>query len=149
MLVGLGAHVLWVRRRDSMHLQQHPGGTQHIHGLSHTSQAGKAATAGDAHEHVLRWRSLGVGLMHGMAGSAALLVVAVSQVADPMQGVAYVVLFGLGSMIGMGALSSVIAVPLVATARSLTQINHGLQAAIGLVTIGIGATTICTILASR
>ncbi len=50
--------------------------------------------------------------MHGMAGSAALLGLAVSAVADPIQGVAYVVLFGLGSMLGMGALSSVIAVPL-------------------------------------
>jgi hypothetical protein len=50
-------------------------------------------------------------------------------------------------MIGMGALSGVIAVPLVASAHWLTQINRGLQAAIGLLTIGIGATTICTILA--
>jgi hypothetical protein len=84
--------------------------------------------------------------MHGMAGSAALLVLAVSNVADPIQGVAYVVLFGLGSMIGMGALSSVIAVPLVASAQLLTRMNQGLQGAIGLVTIAIGAATICSIL---
>lgn len=70
-----------------------------------------------------------------------------AQVTDPMQGVAYVVLFGLGSMVGMGALSSVIAVPLVASARLLTWMNRGLRAAIGLVTVGIGATTIYTILA--
>ena len=80
--------------------------------------------------------------MHGMAGSAALLVLAVSAVADPMQGVAYVVLFGLGSMIGMGALAGVIAVPLVISARLLNWANDSLQAAVGLVTIGIGATTI-------
>ena len=55
--------------------------------------------------------------MHGMAGSAALLILTVSAVADPMQGAAYVVLFGLGSMLGMGVLSSVIAVPLVISAR--------------------------------
>ena len=69
-------------------------------------------TCSHDHEHGFRWRSLAVGLMHGMAGSAALLGLAVSAVADPIQGVAYVVLFGLGSMLGMGALSSVIAVPL-------------------------------------
>ena len=103
-------------------------------------------SAEDEHEHGFRWRSLAVGLMHGMAGSAALLVLAVSQVPDPMQGVAYVVLFDLGSMIGMGALSSVIAVPLVASAHLLTWMNHGLQAAVGFVTIGIGATTIYTVL---
>jgi len=145
MLVGLGAHVLW-GLRDGMHLHQYPNGTQHIHAHCTASPPGNVATARETREHGLRWRSLAVGLMHGMAGSAALLVVAVSQVADPMQGVAYVVLFGLGSMIVMGALSSVIAVPLVASAHSLTQINRGIQAAIGLVTIGIGATTICTIL---
>ena len=80
-----------------------------------------------------------------MAGSAALLVLAVSRVADPVQGVAYVALFGLGSMIGMGALSSIIAVPLVASARLLTSLNHGFQVAVGLVTVGIGATTIYAI----
>ena len=48
-------------------------------------------------------------------------------------------------MIGMGALSSVIAVPLVASARLLTWTNRGLRAAVGLVTIGIGATTISTV----
>ena len=103
-------------------------------------------SAEDEHEHGFRWRSLAVGLMHGMAGSAALLVVAVSAVADPMQGVAYVVLFGLGSMLGMGALSSVVAVPLVISARLLNWANAALQAAIGLVTIAIGASTIYTIL---
>ena len=62
-----------------------------------------------------------------------------------MQGVAYVVLFGLGSMIGMAALGGVIAVPLVTSARLLNSANRSLQAAVGLVTIEIGATTILTI----
>jgi hypothetical protein len=73
-----------------------------------------------AHVHGFRWRTLLVGLMHGMAGSAALLVLAVSQAAHPATAVAYVLLFGLGSMLGMGALSAVIAVPLAVSARWLT-----------------------------
>jgi hypothetical protein len=77
--------------------------------------------------------------MHGMAGSAALLILTVSAVADPMQGAAYVVLFGLGSMLGMGVLSSVIAVPLVISARLGNWTNRALQVAVGLVTIAIGA----------
>lgn len=80
--------------------------------------------------------------MHGMAGSAALLVLAVTQVADPVYGVLYVLLFGFGSMLGMGALSTVIAVPLVASARWLTWANRGLQGSVGVITIAIGATTI-------
>ena len=80
--------------------------------------------------------------MHGMAGSAALLVLAVSQAASPAIGIGYVALFGIGSMIGMAALSMVIAVPLVASARWLTWANRGLQGVVGVVTIAIGVTTI-------
>ena len=84
-----------------------------------------------AHEHGFRWRTLLVGLMHGMAGSAALLVLTVSQASSPAVGLGYVALFGIGSMIGMGALSTVIAVPLAVSARWLTWANRGLQGAVG------------------
>jgi hypothetical protein len=80
--------------------------------------------------------------MHGMAGSAALLVLAVSQVSNPVYGLLYVLLFGIGSMVGMGALSTVIAVPLAVSARSLTWANRGLQVVVGAITIGIGVMTI-------
>src|SRR2546423_11995620 len=53
-----------------------------------------------------RWRSLLVGLMHGMAGSAALLVLAASQASSAAAGLAYIAVFGIGSMVGMGALSA-------------------------------------------
>jgi hypothetical protein len=138
MLVGLGAHVLWRLWRDRVHFHRHRDAAQHIRICSHAGDRIPYGGAEDEHEHGFRWRSLAVGLMHGMAGSAALLVLAISQVPDPMQGVAYVVLFGLGSMIGMGALSIVIAVPFVISARLLEGLNYGLQAAVGLVTIGIG-----------
>jgi hypothetical protein len=146
MLVGVGAHVLWRLWRDRVHFNWQRDGGQHIHAHSHAGGRVRYGSGEAEHEHGFRWRSLAVGLMHGMAGSAALLVLAVSAVADPMQAVAYVVLFGLGSMIGMGALSSVIAVPLVISARLLNWTNPGLQAGVGVVTIGIGATTIYPIL---
>src|SRR5712692_9406129 len=76
------------------------------------------------HAHGFRWRTLLVGLMHGMAGSAALLVLTVSQASNPLVGLGYVALFGIGSMVGMGALSMVIAVPLAVSARWLTWANN-------------------------
>ena len=79
--------------------------------------------------------------MHGMAGSAALLVLTVSQASNPIAGLGYVALFGVGSMIGMGALSMVIAVPLAVSARSLTWANRALQGAVGVITIAIGMMT--------
>ena len=47
-------------------------------------------------------------------------------------------------MVGMGALSTVIAVPLAVSARWLTWANRGLQGAVGVITIAIGTMTIYT-----
>ncbi len=145
MLVGLGAHLLWRLWRDRVHVHvhQHGDGTQHIHLHSHAHQQERHdAPAAHRHEHGFRWRTLLVGLMHGMAGSAALLVLAVTQAPTPAQGLLYVALFGIGSMVGMGALSAAIAVPLVISARGLTAVNRGLQIAVGVLTIVIGLHTI-------
>jgi cytochrome c biogenesis protein CcdA len=148
MLIGLGTHVLWRLWRDRVHFHshRHGDGTRHIHLHSHAGESVSHASSAHAHAHVhvdrFRWRTLLVGLMHGMAGSAALLVLAVSQAASPATAVAYVLLFGLGSMLGMGALSAVIAVPLAVSARWLTWANRGLQGAVGVVTIAVGVGTI-------
>ena len=114
MLVGLGAHVLWRLWRDRVHFHMHGhgDGTVHVHAHSHAGETVAHDRAPPCHAHGFRWRTLLVGLMHGMAGSAALLVLAVSQAASPAAGLGYVALFGVGSMIGMGALSAVIAVPI-------------------------------------
>jgi len=144
MLVGLGAHVLWRLWRDGVHFHRHRhgDGTAHLHLHSHGVDSVTHQRSCHDHRHGFRWRTLLVGLMHGMAGSAALLVLVVSQFANPLHGLFYILLFGIGSMLGMGALSTVIAVPLAVSARSLTWANRGLQAAVGIVTIGIGAMTI-------
>ena len=144
MLIGLGGHVLWRLWRDRVHFHQHGhgDGTVHFHAHSHAGETTPHVRAAHAHEHRFRWRTLLVGLMHGMAGSAALLVLAVTQASSPAVGLGYVALFGIGSMIGMGVLSTVIAVPLAISARSLTGANRALQGAVGLVTVAIGIITV-------
>ena len=144
MLIGLGTHVLWRLWRDRVHFHahRHGDGLAHIHLHSHAGETAAHAASAHAHVHGFRWRTLLVGLMHGMAGSAALLVLAVTQAASPATAVAYVLLFGIGSMLGMGALSAVIAVPLAVSARWLTWANRGLQGAVGVVTIAMGVMTV-------
>jgi high-affinity nickel permease len=144
MLVGLGAHVLWRLWRDRVHFHQHGhgDGTVHLHTHSHAGETVTHARAAHSHAHGFRWRTLLVGLMHGMAGSAALLVLTVSQASSPAAGLGYIALFGVGSMIGMGLLSTLIAVPLAVSARWLTWANSGLQGGVGIVTIAIGIRTI-------
>ena len=144
MLVGLGAHVLWRLSRDRVHFHRHghADGTMHFHAHSHAGETAPHGRSVHAHAHGFRWRSLLVGLMHGMAGSAALLVLTVTQAPSPAIGLGYIALFGIGSMIGMAALSTVIALPLVVSARSLTWANRALQGAVGLATIAIGIMTV-------
>jgi hypothetical protein len=144
MLIGLGAHVLWRLWRDRVHFHQHGhgDGTVHFHAHSHAGETAPHVRAAHAHEHRFRWRTLLVGLMHGMAGSAALLVLTVTQASSPAVGLGYIALFGVGSMIGMGVLSMVIAIPIAVSARWLTWANRGLQGAVGLATVAIGIITI-------
>jgi cytochrome c biogenesis protein CcdA len=144
MLMVLGSHVLWRLWRDRVHFHRHghTDGTVHFHAHSHAGDMVPHVRSRHAHEHGFRWRTLLVGLMHGMAGSAALLVLAVTQASSPAAGLGYVALFGIGSMIGMGVLSAVIAVPLAVSARFLTVANQALQGAVGTVTIAIGLVTL-------
>jgi ABC-type nickel/cobalt efflux system permease component RcnA len=149
MLVALGSHVWWRLWRDRVHFHshRHDDGTVHVHAHGHAGEnvAGENvphARAPHAHAHGFRWRTLLVGLMHGMAGSAALIVLTVTQAPNAAAGLGYIALFGIGSMIGMGLLSTVIAVPLAVSARWLTFANRGLQGTIGLVTFAIGVHTI-------
>jgi len=136
MLLLLGAQVLWRlwKSRVHVHVHEHQG-ERHLHLHSHEEKPGHE------HQHGFRWRTLVVGFMHGMAGSAALLVLAMTQVRDPVRGLAYILVFGVGSMVGMGALSLLIAVPLSLSARFLTLANNGLQVVIGVCTVGLGAWT--------
>ena len=142
MLILLGASVLYriLRERVHFHFHRHSGGEVHVHAHSHAQDRGPHPLSAHDHGHSKNFplRSLLVGMMHGLAGSAALVVVAATALDSTLEGLVYVLLFGLGSIAGMALLSAVIAIPLSLTARLLTWANRGLQAVIGLATMGLG-----------
>jgi sulfite exporter TauE/SafE len=141
MLVLLGGQVLWRlwRRGIHIHVHQHGDGVAHVHAHSHASDEAHDPRHHE-HEHArsLPLRALVVGVVHGLAGSAALLLLAVLTADSPWMGLAYIALFGVGSLVGMAVLGSVIAVPLQASARRLGRLHQGLEAGVGLATIAIG-----------
>ncbi len=142
MLVLLGFDVLRRLLRDKIHLHVHThrdGGT-HIHAHGHRNESGHDMPS-HKHEspHGNRIRALFIGLMHGMAGSAALIVLTLSQTLTPLRGMGYIALFGIGSIVGMALLSVVISIPLRESARKLAWLNQGLQGVVGSVTVIIGA----------
>ena len=77
--------------------------------------------------------------MHGMAGSAALIILTLNSVSSIAQGIFYIVLFGVGSIVGMALLATVISLPLRFSSRNFTWAHNGLKAVVGLVTIALGS----------
>ena len=142
MLVGLGTDVLWRLGRDRIHFHthRHDDGKVHFHAHSHAGeQTHDPARHNHGHADRFPVRAMLVGLMHGMAGSAALIILTLQTVQSPWAGLAYIALFGIGSIAGMALLSAAIAVPLHLSARGMTRLHNGLQAAVGIATMAIGA----------
>ncbi len=146
MLVVLGAtllHRLW-RERVHFHLHRHADGIMHLHAHKHARAEKTHDSRHHQHEHPkgLPLRSLAVGMMHGMAGSAALVLLALGSVESVPMALVYIVLFGFGSIVGMAVLSAVMAVPLTYTARVFTWANRGLQVAVGALTLLVGGSIV-------
>jgi sulfite exporter TauE/SafE len=94
ILIGLQVMVRLYRARVHLHEHNHPDGTHshfhtHAHGDDHT------------HAHHTSWRGFLFGLLHGVAGSSAAVLLVVSLVAELWQGVLLILLFGVGSIGGM------------------------------------------------
>lgn len=135
LLVLLGADVLlraW-RRGARVRPHRHRDGTRHIH----VHREGP----GDEHEHLsprrMLRRALCVGGAHGLAGSAALGLLAAQGVV-PGWGVAYAACFGVGSILGMLALSLTVSLPIERSSFSFERMRGGMELLTGLASVGIG-----------
>jgi hypothetical protein len=147
MIVGLGAHVLLTMKRRRIHFHVHDhGGDRHVHAHSHAADVRPHAES--LHDHGHRQgspvRALAIGLVHGAAGSGALLVLAVAAAQSAAVALAYVVAFGLGSMAGMAALSFVVSFPLTALQRGAAWLNLATTIAIGAMALFIGGELVVT-----
>ncbi len=146
MLVFLGGDVLRHVIRDRIHFHTHThrqidgSNTRHFHAHSHKDEKKHDHnTASHQHSHPKGFpiRALLVGLMHGMAGSAALILLTLQTLSSPWLGLVYIAVFGVGSIAGMALFSIVISIPLRA-ARQMTLVYNGLQTTIGVATIALG-----------
>ena len=142
MLVLLGLDVLRRLLQDRVHFHLHRHG-QTVHFHAHAHRQGQAHDADESHQHqhpkAFPMRALFVGMTHGMAGSAALMILALDSVSSPLQGIVYIALFGIGSILGMAMLATAISLPLRYSSRNFTWAHNGLTAAVGMVTVGLGS----------
>jgi len=135
-----------------MHSHPHdPSDPEHSHEVG--SNAAETAHAhAHAHEIVLPWfggwlretgpfqalRSAMVGLVHGLAGSAAAAVLVAGAIPEPRAAVFYLLVFGMGTMAGMLALSALLEMAMAALQRWWRSFDKVMLAATGAMSLAFG-----------
>jgi hypothetical protein len=131
MLVLLGLDVVRRMRNSRVHFHVHEHGDSRAHIHAHSHRDATTAHVSDPHDHRhprgFPLRALFIGLMHGAAGSAGLLALAVAATRDAWSAVGYVAVFGIGSILGMAALTFAAAWPLGAAERHAKWLYNGLS----------------------
>ena len=139
MLVGLGANLLWTLwRGGDIHLHAHThGGREHVHLHVHDVASVDAV---DHHHHAVRVarRPFVVGVVHGLAGSAGLMLAILAAIPSPSLALAYVAIFGAGSVVGMVAMSAVLGLPLLLAAERFARAEAVLRTCAGIGSVAVG-----------
>lgn len=135
VLVALGTSVVkgYLAGRVHAHVHQHSNEI-HVHFHSHA--------AGEEHDHEHPFPdyrcSLLVGMLHGLAGSAALMLLVLATIRTPMLGLAYILVFGAGSILGMLGVSTLLGLPFVLTAKRFASIHRKIRIAAGATSVAYG-----------
>lgn len=133
MLIALGAWTIAISIRRVMSLDKHThDGIPHYHVGDHPHP----------HRFSTSWRGYSVGLVHGFAGSGALLLLVAATIPSATLGAVYALIFGVGSLTGMVLVTTALALPLLASRsrpylfNSLTGLCGVLSVALGVVIVG-------------
>ena len=128
---------------DYVHRHQHGHGPGvHGHADEHTPLA-RLDCIGLRRIAFYAWlRPFAVGLVHGLAGSAAVALMVLSIIREPVAALGYLLLFGLGTIVGMMLITLILSVPFAFTAVNLLKFNWRLRVASGLVSFVFGVVLI-------
>jgi ABC-type nickel/cobalt efflux system permease component RcnA len=143
MIITLGAIAVWRvrRKRVDVHLHRHShDGQSHIHVHFHEQETKHVGVA-SSHSHAISrigFKPLLVGAMHGLAGSAALTLLVLTQIRSMSLGLLYLAVFGLGSTLGMLLMSGLIGLPFALSGRGISRVNFGMQTITGALSIAFG-----------
>jgi ABC-type nickel/cobalt efflux system permease component RcnA len=142
MIIGLGAAALWrtLLKRTDVHVHEHShDGVSHVHIHFHENETRHHATK--THNHTVSAvgiKPVLIGTMHGLAGSAALTLLVLTQIDSALVGFFYLLVFGLGSIAGMILMSGLIGLPFALTSRNVGRVHHHLQTTAAGLSIAFG-----------
>ena len=135
MLVALGLSLARRMYREQWHVHTHEhGGQPHVHLHSHHVRADHT----HGHWYQGSMRPLVIGMAHGLAGSAALMLVVLSTVTGISQGIGYIVVFGVGSILGMAGVGAVLSLPVIYSVTVGPRAYWMVQGLACLASIGLG-----------
>jgi high-affinity nickel permease len=83
-------------------------------------------------------RPLVVGLVHGLAGSAAVALLVLTTIRNPKWAVAYLLVFGVGTIAGMMLITGAMVLPFAYADQRFLRLNRGLRIASGLISVAFG-----------
>ncbi len=135
LLIILGGTLARKLYRERWHVHSHHhDGERHVHFHSHQRQEGH----GHRHWIVDSIRPLCIGMAHGLAGSAALMLMILATTTDITSGLFSILIFGIGSILGMIMIGVTISVP-VMYSRSINQrLFLGVQGLASLASVSVG-----------
>jgi ABC-type nickel/cobalt efflux system permease component RcnA len=138
MLIGLGANGLRkLLGGGTIHTHLHRHGYRaHFHPHFHREPAESAQHT--HHGLSLNARPLLVGMVHGIAGSTALMLLVLSTVSSRAVGFAFIALFGVGSIAGMMMMSLLVSIPLQLTANRFKRTHRAVQTLTAIFSLGLG-----------
>ena len=129
MLIILGVKVLTTLNKSKIHFHKHKHGKdEHMHFHSHL--------IAKSHNHY--HQPLLIGLVHGLAGSAALTLLVLSTIGSILAGLFYIFIFGIGSMIGMIFVSNIISLPFRFIANKFGRADKILRLSTSLLSVTMG-----------
>ncbi len=138
MLLLLGLNVIRkLTQGGKVHFHSHGHGERaHVHPHIHTPGAEDAPET--HHGFKFSPRSLIIGMVHGFAGSAALMLAIIPTIESRLVGLLYIIVFGVGSIGGMILMSFLVGLPFHLTSKNFNRFNYALQAVAGFASVGIG-----------
>ncbi len=83
-------------------------------------------------------RPLAVGIVHGLAGSAAVALLVLTTIRVPSWAVLYLLVFGIGTVAGMMLITAAIAIPFTFSENRFARLNRGMGLVSGLVSLAFG-----------
>ena len=135
MLIVLGGLNLRRGARGARATHTHP----HVHPHVHEGVAERLLDRGlGAMGGVSALRPLLIGIVHGLAGSAAVALLVLGTLRDPRWAAAYLLVFGGGTVVGMTVITVALALPLAAAARRFAGVNRYLAVSAGLLSVAFG-----------